>query len=102
VRLKDYVERPVCLGIRPENIGSRAAEEQEEPARIKACVDVVEPMGSETYLYLSADDRVFVFRIESHRRPHVGDEVRPAVLIEKSHFFDVETEKSILNPAPTF
>ncbi|MFA4944544.1 MAG: sn-glycerol-3-phosphate ABC transporter ATP-binding protein UgpC [Lentisphaeria bacterium] len=93
--VKAYTDKPVSLGIRPENIGSPAAESQPNPGRIRATVEVVEPMGAETYLYLTTGKHSFVARVEPHRRCRVGDQVQLAVQLDRLHFFDPQSTLAI-------
>jgi len=87
--------QPITLGIRPEDIGSAAAEALDGAPRIRAKVNVVEPMGAESYVYLEAGGASFVSRVDAHRQFRVGEEAALAVFIDKAHFFDPETEKRI-------
>jgi multiple sugar transport system ATP-binding protein len=84
------------MGVRPEDIGSSAAEQSASGAtRIRAVVDVVEHMGSESYVHLRADSALFVIRAEAHRKFRPGEAVAPAVTMDKAHFFDPTTETRI-------
>jgi multiple sugar transport system ATP-binding protein len=95
-RMKDavgpYSGKDIVLGIRPEDIGSNAAEQTEGSPRLSAMVDVIEPMGSESYVHMSAGDTAFVSRIDAHRKFTVGESADPAVFLDKVHFFDPESE----------
>jgi multiple sugar transport system ATP-binding protein len=93
--LAAYRDKSVTLGLRPEDIGSNAANAQQNPPRIRAKVDVVEPMGSESYVYLTAGKTNFVSRTDAHQRFDVDQEVEMAVFFNKAHFFDTQTEKRI-------
>jgi multiple sugar transport system ATP-binding protein len=95
VGLQPYRERRVILGLRPEDIGSAHAEQIGGGARIPATVDVVEPMGSESYIYFRVGKTAFVSRVDAHRRFQVGGGASPAVFLDKAHFFDPETDKRI-------
>ncbi len=88
--------RTVYFGARPEDIGSRQAVGRESPPVIASLVEVVEPMGSETYLYLKSGTAPFIARVESHMRVSVGDRLELPVLIEKAHLFDAESENIIV------
>jgi multiple sugar transport system ATP-binding protein len=90
-----YNGKKITLGIRPEDIGSNAAEALENPPRVNATVDVVEPMGAESYVYLRTGDSNFISRVDSHRRYTVGQTITPAVYTDKVLFFDPETEARI-------
>lgn len=89
--LEPYDGKSVVFGVRPEDLGSPAAEEIPNVPRIQAKVSVVEPMGSETYLYLVVGDHSFIARVDSHRVCHVGEEISVAVMMKKAHIFDSET-----------
>ena len=93
--LSSYSGKAVTLGARPEDIGSITAEQVEGAPRLKAVVDVVEPMGSEAYIYMRAGDTSFISRVDTHREFEVGQEAEPAVFLDKVHFFDAETEQCI-------
>jgi len=93
--LAAYKDQPVVAGIRPEDIGSHAAEMAPEYPRIRARVEVIEPMGSESYVYYRVGSTMFVSRIEAHKRVKLGEDQDPGILIEKMHFFDPKTEVRI-------
>jgi multiple sugar transport system ATP-binding protein len=95
-KLAGYTGKRVVFGLRPENIGSDAAENSENPVKIQAKVEVVEPMGSETFLYMNTGEHTFIARTESHRKCRVGDELNLATLLHKAHIFDAETTKVIV------
>ncbi len=93
-KLAAYCDKPVTLGLRPEDIGSAAAESASE-GRIRATVDVVEPMGSESYVYFRTPQTLLVSRVDAHRTFMPGQEATPAIYVDKAHFFDPATEKRI-------
>ncbi len=93
--LAAYRDKPVTLGLRPEDIGSAAAEQLAGDPRIRAVVEVVEPMGSESYIYFRLADTTFISRVDAHRKFKVGDTSEPAVFIDKAHFFDPQTNRRI-------
>jgi multiple sugar transport system ATP-binding protein len=90
-----YVDKPVTAGIRPEHIGSAAAEQPPQAPRIRANVDVVEPMGAEIYVHLTTGDKSFVMRTESAKTYPVGQPCEPAVLVERVHYFDPQTGETL-------
>ncbi len=89
--LEDYVGKRVVFGIRPENIGSPAAEADSEAIKIRAKVEVIEPMGAETILYLNTDHHTFLARVDSHRKCKVNDQIEVAMLLSKAHVFDADS-----------
>jgi multiple sugar transport system ATP-binding protein len=91
-----YSGRALVLGIRPEDI----ADAQQRPAaverpRIEAAVDVCEPLGSETFLYLSAGDVAFTARVAPTAVYPTGARVTLELDLSKAHFFDPDTERVV-------
>ena len=94
--IEKYISKPVVFGIRPEDIGSQQAEELEGAPRISACVDVTEPMGSETYLYLKSGSHDFVSRVDAHREVDHGSEISVAILVSRTHLFEAEGDGTLI------
>ena len=79
------------LGVRPEDITVDTAE-----GHFEAVVDVVEPMGSDNFLYLnfpSDDDREIIARVDSEVRPDTGEVVALDFDPDDVHFFDAERQR---------
>lgn len=91
-----YIDKQIVFGVRPEDIGSPEAENRPGMPKISAVVEVIEPMGAETYLYLNTGAQSFISRVDAHRKVSVGDKVELAVLLPKTHIFDGTTEKLII------
>ncbi len=94
--LQPYIGKKVTFGLRPEHVGSPSAEAQYNPQTISATVEVIEPMGSETYLYMKVGSAGFVARVDPHRKCAVADKIDLAVMIDKAHLFDIETTNRIV------
>ncbi|MGQ0815823.1 MAG: ABC transporter ATP-binding protein [Gemmatimonadota bacterium] len=86
------MQRAVVLGIRPEDIYN-AQGHYRPPASstVTARIDVVEPMGNETYLYATADGHELVARVAP--QPIVQPESQLELVIDtaKLHLFDAES-----------
>ena len=95
-----YIGREVYMGVRPENIHDEQAFIAASPdSCMDVSVELVELMGSETYLYLSVsgkEDNV-VARVDPRSTARAGDQIRVALDPNRLHFFDLETEKTILH-----
>ncbi len=88
-RLTGFSGEEMTLGVRPEWLFSGTnLDTAKNPARITAKVDLVEPMGSETYLYLSVGDSSIVARVDPHVLPEIGDEIAIGIDMARVHFFD--------------
>jgi multiple sugar transport system ATP-binding protein len=58
-------------------------------------LDVVEPMGNETYLYGSAADEELVARVAAQEIPSPGRSLEVALDVAKLHFFRKDTGERI-------
>ena len=94
--LSTHAGKAVTFGVRPEDVGSAMAEASENPPTIEASVDVIEPMGAESYVHLNTGKHTFISRVDAHKRFTVGQDAALPVLMSKSHFFDSETGKTIV------
>ena len=63
---------------------------------IRVTVDVVEPMGSEVQLHLTAGRHSVVAKVGAHDQPAVHQELDLVLDMNKVHFFDVDTEDAIV------
>ncbi len=95
-KVEAFVDQEVEFGARPENIGSPTAEATPGVPRIGATIEVVEPMGAETYLYMNTGKHAFIARVDPHRKCRVGDRVELAIVLDKSHLFDPKTTNVIV------
>jgi multiple sugar transport system ATP-binding protein len=90
--LAPHRNKLVHFGIRPEDVGSAQAEALPGAARLAAVVDVVEPMGAETFLHLRAGAQHVVARVEAHRAFKPGQPVDFALFMDKAHLFADDEE----------
>ena len=79
----------VQVGVRPEDLAPGAA-------GIPACVELVEPLGSETLVHWSSESGALVSRVTTGPVPRVGDRAqltgRPDALL----LFEVSTGRALL------
>ena len=96
--MKDYVGKAVVLGIRPEDIKSdEQSLSNADNSVIEASIEVSELMGSEVYLYLKYGEDPLMARVPTSTMAKSEDEMKVALDMNKSHLFDMETEKTIIN-----
>ncbi len=94
--LKSNINQHIILGIRPEDIyESSFTPGISEKSEAKLLVEVVEPMGNETFLYLTTGKHSLVARVNSREEPVIGKPLEIAFDMGKVHFFNKETEKAI-------
>jgi len=96
-RLRDYTDKRIILGIRPESLHSgRPSSNVVESAEFPARVELVEPMGSETFLYLNTGTHNLIAKVEAHVLPEIGDTLTLVADLGHAHFFDAETHAAIV------
>ncbi len=91
-----YINRRVILGLRPEHIyHPDFAPPGIFPQPVTGRVEVVEPMGSEKYVYLRAGEHAFVARVDPRSDYRLGEEGTVVFDMSRMHLFDPETERAI-------
>jgi multiple sugar transport system ATP-binding protein len=103
--LAPYNGKQVVFGLRPQDIhDSRFAtgmldegESAEDLVTVRTRVDVVEPMGSEVYLYLLIGQLQFVSRVDSRTEVQPNYILDVAFNMDKMHAFDPETQQSLID-----
>ncbi len=96
--LKDYVDKDVILGVRPENVHDEPDFlSKAKDGIVEADVEVTELMGAETYLYLNCEGNSITARVNPATTAKTGDRIKIALDLSKMHLFDKETELTILN-----
>jgi multiple sugar transport system ATP-binding protein len=87
-----HVGRPIILGIRPENVTEVPTTADVDPERTSEVkIEVVEPMGAETYLYLHTGANSFVARVRAGGRFAPGHRMKVSFVVENAHLFDPVT-----------
>jgi len=93
--IKNLSGREIYFGIRPEDLSftETPASENNIPARIK----VVEPLGADIHLLLTVGEKEsMVARTSPDHVFRVNDIVNFRINMEKAHYFDSNTELSLL------
>ena len=94
-KLDAYVDRAVVFGCRPEHVALDSPPGGGE-STIYAAVEVVEPMGAETYVHLNTGAHAFIVRVPPHERPAIGQQLGIVFDMREGHFFDAATELAIV------
>jgi len=95
--LTDRIGKPLIMGLRPEDIEDRLLALDPDPAHIfKARVDVVEPMGAETYYYVHSSGHSIISRTKGQNIIKVNEVTELVANMNKAHFFDPETQRALL------
>ncbi|HSI07447.1 MAG: ABC transporter ATP-binding protein [Rariglobus sp.] len=89
-----YVGKPIVFGIRPEDVQDTLTVANPEAGRtIEVKVEVSEPMGSETYLYLTTGASSFIARVNPTDRFETDQKIKVTLRLENAHLFDGTTEQ---------
>jgi multiple sugar transport system ATP-binding protein len=95
-RSSSYLDRPVVFGVRPEAIRDTLTVANPEPGRTADVkVEVSEPMGSETLLYLDTGATSFIARVNPTDRFETGQKVQVTFDLAHAHIFDAVTELAL-------
>jgi len=96
-KMINHVGSEVICGIRSEDIYDKLFVSEAPPENIvRVNCEVFEPMGSEVYLYLNTGKHTFIARVSAHDRPKVNQEMDVVFDMSKVHFFDKNTEDTIV------
>ncbi len=85
----------VVLGIRPEDIDDLSSARQNGHLPVDAKVEVVEFLGNELQLLLTAGGQSFTARVEPNTQATIGGSLRVGFDVSKLHVFDKRTEASL-------
>ena len=94
-KIAPYAGKKVTFGFRPEDLIDESVAKDKAGKTITAKVEVIEPLGSEIFLYLSAGPDNFVARVPHQYRTDIGASVGFAVDTSKIHIFDIETQAAV-------
>ena len=95
---REHAGRPVTVGIRPSDIYDRDISPIVEPTAgntFSVDVDVIEPMGAESVLYLSVGNDTLVASLDSSTAAQEREKLAVVVDMNKVHIFDKATEQAI-------
>lgn len=96
-KMAQYENKPMTMGIRAEDIYDKLFASEASPENtVRAMCEVVEPLGSAVYLYLTSGKHNFVARVGAHDRPEVNRDMDLVFDMSKVHFFDCQTKETII------
>ncbi len=87
----------ITFGIRPEDIMDVAeVSDPNEDLCVTSRVEVVEPLGAESFWYLTTGRTSFIAKVGAHLKAEVNSDKRVVFSLEKAHLFDPRTEDAIV------
>lgn len=93
---KGYINKEVVFGIRPEHLSdSEELVNSADGNTISGDVEVVERMGSESFIYFKAGNTSMTAKVEGSTKFEPKDKIKLHVQNDKIHVFDKESELRI-------
>jgi multiple sugar transport system ATP-binding protein len=98
---RDASERNLIFGVRPEHLADQAtvavSDDEADSSLISATVDVVENLGNEFLVYLTAGEgnKTLQARLNPRSQVSIGKSVSLKVDTDHIHLFDADTEQAI-------
>ena len=89
---KNYADRPILLGIRPEDMSNQ---ESEHSLAIEIAIELVEQTGPDTMVFFKLNNVDCIARCKPSSQLQIGNRVVLFLHLDKMHFFDVERERKI-------
>jgi len=94
--LKDYAGNNIVFGIRPEKMRVSQGTMGTNGSNIEAKVEVVEPVGAETFLYLGRGKQSLVARVARGEHAKVNEKLALTFEMNGARFFDPATGRAIV------
>ncbi len=97
VKFHKMIEKDIVLGIRPEDIHDDQVVMKAYPnAVLDVVVDVAELLGAETNIYTQVHESNICASVDARTNIHIGDQLKLTLDMNKSHFFDPQTEQVLV------
>ena len=95
--LEKRIGHSIILGLRPEHLSdTRDLTDADPDATFEAQVDVVEPVGAETWVYLRSNAHQLIARVpHAEPRTDIGHILRFTADLSRARFFDPESGSAI-------
>ncbi len=87
-------EFPIYLGIRPEHIAVLNDDAEDYDAIIE--VEIIELLGSELHIHTHIGESEVVIKSTNNREINLYNKLKIKFIIENCHYFDVDTEESVI------
>jgi multiple sugar transport system ATP-binding protein len=93
-KLAPWVGKKIFFGIRPEDLEDGAVVPNPNPGHVfSATLEVTEPMGAETFFYLTTGSHAFIARSAGQIREEVDRKITLVANMKKAHFFEHTDEE---------
>ena len=92
------IDKDIVFGIRPEDITDDADIIAESKNVVKVSVDVAELLGATTNIHFEMNGAHVCAAVSARADIKIGDKLKLAIDMEKSHFFDPNTQLCVTVP----
>jgi len=96
--VRERLNGPIVFGIRPTDMHDATLPGPVTPQpgnTVQTQVEVVEPMGAESMVYLSAGEHSLVASLDSATCAAEGAELQVALSLDRAHLFDADTGDTV-------
>ncbi|MFT8390454.1 MAG: sn-glycerol-3-phosphate ABC transporter ATP-binding protein UgpC [Sporolactobacillus sp.] len=99
IRSKNYNDDSIVMGIRPEDIHDEPVVLESNPESVvQAKIVIAELTGAEFMLHCTVGTHQFIARVDARTVYHPQETISLGFNLNKSHFFDPNTEKALTTP----
>ncbi len=98
-RVRDYVGKKVCMGLRPKAFTLIGPSGTDEPTVFKGVIEVSELLGEEVLAHVVSGPHKYTVSIDPHAKLDPSGSVEVCPLMDRAHIFDAETEQNLTMPA---
>ena len=95
-KVKDYNGKDISIGIRPEHITPRIANNEAKDNFVKTEVFLVENMGNEVYVHFTPGNHQYIARTDPSIKIRAGDTHEMWFNTRHAHLFDRETTANLI------
>jgi multiple sugar transport system ATP-binding protein len=92
--IKDYLNKEIIIGIRPEDI--RLENVSKNSIELEILIEVTEPMGNETFIYFEVEKNQFIARVQPVKDLKASEKIKLYIDPTSVYFFDKKSGKNIL------
>jgi multiple sugar transport system ATP-binding protein len=96
-RLAPHLGKPLIMGLRPEHIHEQHADQPSGASglSVEATVELVELLGAEAHLHLSAGPRTFIAKVRANTSARPNQRIPITFDLPHAHFFEPESGKTL-------